>query len=844
MRDQEGGKLEMSDTATVNASSGQGYALSEEFTLVDEGAKTSASTFGGPVSFEQLFRKEILQLVQKLASSADLVVTVRDLEADFCKVLNADRANFYRLDVTGKNLVTQITLPGGSKPDLKIPITSKSVAGYVARTKAAVNLTNVYDDVALKAISADLHFLKGIDSKTGYKTRELIAVPVQDKQLFLGVLQVVNNKSEKPFNDLELEGAKMLAKAIAQADIKNRNLVDDSPEASTEAGVPVQKPIARLGRPGHRYDDLVKAGLLSDSDFAKARASSGKDDAHLENILIRKFRITPAQVGLALSRYYEVPYEAYQSRRAKVEGLHAALRSETAISLGWVALSEEDENTLLVLCVDPEAVKFTRLVGQTYPKFTKFQYRVTTHKEFRDTVEQLAVNGIGSIDHLLSQLTKSGGEESAKDPNANANPNADVEDNETVRIVNKIITDACEAGASDIHIEPGIGNAKVLIRLRIDGALETFIELPNTVRSALISRIKIMADLDISESRRPQDGKITFRKYGPLDIELRVATIPSSGGIEDVVMRILAAGEPIPLDELGLLVRNKERLLSVITKPYGLFYVCGPTGSGKTTTLHSILSYLNTSEAKIWTAEDPVEITQKGLRQVQVNKKAGVDFATLMRAFLRADPDIIMVGESRDLETVSMGVEASLTGHMVLSTLHTNSAPEAITRLLDMGMDPFNFADALLGILAQRLAKRLCSCKQAYKPSKEEIRSFMTEYATELRATEPWQKDPEGELKRTYAQLKEQYAHEGQWRFYKPVGCELCRKTGYKGRVGLHELLLVDEKIKLLIHERARVSLIFTAAVAAGMVTLKMDGMEKIMAGLTDLKQVRAVCIK
>jgi type II secretory ATPase GspE/PulE/Tfp pilus assembly ATPase PilB-like protein len=229
----------------------------------------------------------------------------------------------------------------------------------------------------------------------------------------------------------------------------------------------------------------------------------------------------------------------------------------------------------------------------------------------------------------------------------------------------------------------------------------------------MVARLKIMCDLDIAERRKPQDGKIKFKKFGPLDIELRVATLPTTGGVEDVVMRILAAGEPIPLDKLGVLPTNLTKLKATISKPYGLFFVCGPTGSGKTTTLHSVLGYLNTVDTKIWTAEDPVEITQKGLRQCQVNKKV-IDFATVMKAFLRADPDIIMVGEMRDAETTGIGIEASLTGHLVFATLHTNSAPESIIRLLDMGMDPFNFADALLGILAQRLAKRLCKCKEAY----------------------------------------------------------------------------------------------------------------------------------
>jgi len=309
-------------------------------------------------------------------------------------------------------------------------------------------------------------------------------------------------------------------------------------------------------------------------------------------------------------------------------------------------------------------------------------------------------------------------------------------------------------------------------------------------------------------------------------------------------MRILAAGEPIPLDKLGLTPHNKARVIQTVEKPYGLFYVCGPTGSGKTTTLHSILKHLNTPDTKIWTAEDPVEITQKGLRQVQINRKAGIDFALIMRAFLRADPDIIMVGESRDHETVAMGVEASLTGHLVFSTLHTNSAPESITRLLDMGMDPFNFADALLGILAQRLAKKLCACKEAYVPDDEELRLFAMEYAEELRHSAVWADDYEAQLAKLIASWKQQYANSGPLHFYRHVGCDKCNQTGYKGRVGLHELLIADDGIKKLIQERARVAQVFAAAVEGGMRTLKMDGMEKVMMGLTDLKMVRSVCIK
>ena len=261
-------------------------------------------------------------------------------------------------------------------------------------------------------------------------------------------------------------------------------------------------------------------------------------------------------------------------------------------------------------------------------------------------------------------------------------------DNSLVRLINTMIYEAHQQGVSDIHIETQPGREKVRIRFRKDGQLKPYLELPHTYRQALLARIKIMCDLDISERRRPQDGKINFARFVPsCQIELRVATIPTNNNLEDAVLRILASAKPIPLQQLGLSPYNREALEQAIQRPYGMVLCVGPTGSGKTTTLHSALAHINTPDRKIWTAEDPVEITQAGLRQVQVNPKIDWTFARALRAFLRADPDVIMVGEIRDAETAQIAVESSLTGHLVLSTLHTNSAPETVTRLLDMGMD-------------------------------------------------------------------------------------------------------------------------------------------------------------
>jgi type II secretory ATPase GspE/PulE/Tfp pilus assembly ATPase PilB-like protein len=395
-----------------------------------------------------------------------------------------------------------------------------------------------------------------------------------------------------------------------------------------------------------------------------------------------------------------------------------------------------------------------------------------------------------------------------------------------MQLVNKVINDAYSRGASDIHVEPSVVRKNVEVRFRVDGDLRHYQSVPFSYRSALVSRIKIMSNLDITERRIPQDGKIKFRRANGESIELRVATVPTQGGVEDVVMRVLAKGETLPLEAMGLTEYNYETLKQLVVKPYGMVLVVGPTGSGKTTTLHAALNYINKPETKIWTAEDPVEITQQGLRQVQVHPKIGFDFATAMRAFLRADPDVIMVGEMRDYETAKTGVEASLTGHLVFSTLHTNSAPETIVRLLDMGIDPLNFADSLLGILAQRLVRTLCKkCKEEYHPPREEFDEMVRYYGEEH-----------------FDELSVMY--DENFKLFRPTGCKECNDTGYKGRMGLHELLASTDTIKRAVQKRKSAEDIRDIAISEGMSTLLQDGIKKVLAGHTDFYQVLRVCMK
>ncbi len=764
----------------------------------------------------------VVDRIQAAGSVDEIIV---EASRDICDIFNAERLTVYTLSEDKASLISRVKTGLDSWQDLKLPVNEHSIAGFVALHKKCVNFRDVYDRNELREQGEHLRFLQEVDKRTGYRTRQMLVVPILnagDNDL-LGVVQLINNRADGPFAQKIVEDLSEICHVLAVA-LKQRQMQQ------------------LLGRT--RYDELIVNHLISTSEFELATRQARESGHDLEDVLIDEFSVSVVQVGEALASFYGVRYERHRPDRIKPMDLLKNLRREFVESNSWLPIDDSADG-LVVLTLDPERIKALRIVNQIFPK-RKVVYTVCTRREFQATLDVFyggneAENIGGSIDEMLSNLDE-GGEETRE---AEADETSAASDNELVKLVNRVIMDAHKMGVSDIHIEPLPGKGKTGIRFRKDGSLMPYIEVPASYRNPLVTRIKIMCDLDISEKRKPQDGKIKFRKFAPLDIELRVATIPSAGGVEDVVMRILAAGEPIPLEKMGFTPANLEQLKSVISKPYGLFFVCGPTGSGKTTTLHSILKYLNRSETKIWTAEDPVEITQKGLRQVQINPKAGLTFATVMKSFLRADPDIIMVGEMRDKETTSIGIEASLTGHLVFATLHTNSAPESIIRLLDMGMDPFNFADALLGILAQRLAKRLCKCKKPHVASQEEIRMLLVEYCEELKNIESFKAGADAAYREIESGWIRQYGDEnGQITLYEAAGCEHCSETGYAGRVGLHELLTATDALKKNIQEHARVAEMLVTALHDGMRTLKQDGIEKVLQGITDIHQVRAVCIK
>ncbi|MCD4715293.1 MAG: GspE/PulE family protein, partial [Desulfobacterales bacterium] len=713
---------------------------------------------------EQLeYQKKLNNITNRIHGANDINDILLNLQSEILGLFDADRITVYVVDGVKKQIISRFKA-GDEVNEIRVPITNSSISGYCAASGKIANIKNVYDQNELKAINPQLNFDKSWDQKSGYKTTQVLVTPVVYNKYLLGVIQLINKRAGERFTKEDETSVQDIAKVLGTAFFKNQKAAQKT------------KPT--------KYDYLITNNIISNKDLTEAMPMARKLKKTVESILMSDYSVSKDDIGKSLSDFYKTRFIPYDDKMVipgqLLKGLKVGfLRNNVFVPVAQtgdkVVLAMENPNFLPAR----DAVK--RLI-----KAKGFEFCVSLKEDimamidlFFDVKRTEMLTDSGSIEDILGQLEPGSEEFDDEDDGVTE------EDSAIVQLVNKMIVDSFNRGASDIHIEPRPGKQNAVIRIRVDGACQIYQTIPYTYKRAMVSRLKIMSDLDISERRLPQDGKIKLKKYVPLDIELRVATIPTAGQNEDVVMRILAAGEPLPLDKMGMSGRDYDELISMITKPYGIALVVGPTGSGKTTTLHAALHHINKPETKIWTAEDPVEITQEGLRQVQVQPKIGFTFATAMRAFLRADPDVIMVGEMRDHETVSTGIEASLTGHLVFSTLHTNSAPETITRLLDMGMDPFNFADALLGVLAQRLGRTLCKdCKEKYHPDREEFDSLARNYDGDF--------DAMG------------FEYNDDFVLYRPKGCSKCANTGYRGRTGLFEVLTGTDEMKSLIQNRAK----------------------------------------
>ena len=575
-----------------------------------------------------------------------------------------------------------------------------------------------------------------------------------------------------------------------------------------------------------RYDYLIRNKIVTTNQLQEALSIAKKINKSVEFVLVDRFSVKKENVGKSLSQYFGCRFRDFDEEFPIPFELIGKLKKSFLLYYVWVPITWSKKG-VEILVDDPKDLRKTDhikalMTNQKIVFSVGFKEDIDKYINhfFDPRAETSTTTDFDDLDDIIPDVTFEEEEEIEEDIHG-----LDESSSQVVKFVDQVLITAYRNDASDIHIEPSPITRKTTIRFRTDGVCHEYIQVPNTMAPAIVSRLKIMSELDIAERRLPQDGKIRLKRKGIPEFELRVSTMPTAGRFEDVVLRILTRSSSYKLDEIGLRERNLKVLEKIIGRPYGLILCVGPTGSGKTTTLHAALGHVNKPGVKIWTAEDPVEITQAGLRQVQVKPKIGLDFSRIMRGFLRLDPDIIMIGEMRDRETAATAIEASLTGHLVLSTLHTNNAPETLTRLLDMGMNPLNIADSFLGVLAQRLVRRLCNkCQEAYHPTQDEFEDVEADFGKAALATAG-------------------YSYTSRLELFRSPGCEICNGSGYKGRMGIHELMEGTPEIKMLIKKQATSQDLAEQAIKQGMETLKQDGIHRVFEGITDILEVRRVSV-
>lgn len=780
-----------------------------------------------PETPQQAAQRRLNALLADIGQASTFVQLLGLVRDQLVAMFGVERLTLFAYDGRGRQLYSVIKT-GSDLREIRVPLTDESIAGFVGLRRQGVNLPDVYDTAAMQKLHPKLSFDPRWDQTSGFQTRSMICVPLVHEDDLVGVLQLVNRLKDGAPVAFRHQHA-LLADAIGRVLAGTLFRLAQKREL----------PTPRRASQWQVLLDMDKAAI-SEAELEQAEAAAARAEMDVARYLIERVKIPRALIERSLSTFYRCDFFRFTGEERIPESIVKKVKAEFFKNLG-AAPVEIRRSSLLVVIDDPLDLPRLDSMRHVEPRL-RIEPLVGLRDEILRFIEASyaapAAEAEGGLTLPESDLAAGlspavpapgdGDEEDARERSeaqaraiAAGRPEFEPgreSESVVVRLLEQIVRDACQRGASDIHIEPNAQDEPTLIRMRVDGGCVLYQQVRPEMRDDLAARIKILAGLDAAERRRPQEGKLRLQLDEGL-VELRVAVIPTCGGDEDVVLRVLGARGPLPLPALGLSPRNLEALTAAAAAERGLLLCVGPTGAGKTTTLHSVLRHLNRPEVKIWTAEDPVEITQRGLRQIQVQPRVGYGFAAALRAMLLGDPDVILVGELRDQETAALAVEAALGGHLVLSALHCAGAEEAILRLFDMGLDPFHLADALEVVLTQRLARRLClSCREEIEPEA-------------------------GEVEQVRAILGHGVgAGEKQVRLFRGRGCGECQQSGYRGRVALHEVLVASEAVRRAIMRRAPAAELRRIARVEGMITLYEDGVRKAMAGMTDLRQVLSAC--
>ncbi len=772
-------------------------------------------------------------LLEVIQEAPDIKSIKRILYKEILGVFQVEMAAIFLVKKSKQELVSWLLIPGDSLEKIVVPIETNSIVGYVASKIEPINLRNPYDFMELRRVGPELNFTDSYDRKANVRSKQVLAVPIVQDNTLIGVFQLINKKDDTDFTSKDQDGANKLAELLATAFFTHGNFAKQAPP---------------------KYESLLAQKLLSRKELEQGLAKATELGEDPETVLMSDFQIPKQRMGELMAEFYSTSFADLEKIDNNPKELFQGINIEYFENEELVPLSLNN-GKLIVALKNIEDQTLTSTIRKQVPKVKQVELAFAFQEDIRSfwkrtKAKYLSVEkSVGEkqqerIDTSIFDLLHEGQpQEEVTEKRVTvvervAEPEKDIENRGDIRVENiddinephvvqlveKVIERGYSTQASYIHIEPYGLDENGEVRYRIDGACSNPLRLSQQYVGKVVDRIKFLASLKRDERTRPQVGKVKFTTSKGKEIELRVATIPTANSKEDIVLSILPAAKSlVSLDKL-MPFRLLQPFKEIIEQQQGIILVVGPNASGKTTTLHSALAHINTTEKKIWTAEYPVEIQQRRVRQVQVDPLMNYTYADALRAFLRADPDVIMIGDMQDPQTAVMAVDTALNGHLLLSSLPANSAAEGIIQCLNMGLDPTHLATALHGVLAQRLVRTLCEhCKEPYHPGRDEYDLLFESYGVSF-----------------FDHINVMYSDDLV--FHRANGCSKCNNSGYHGKTGLYELLILNPTIRKLIMKRAPLGEITEEAMVNDMTLLLQEGIQLIFEGTTDCRELMSVC--